>query len=121
MNTQEAFNKICDHLMTQNSKAVSIQGDCRYRGEDGKMCAIGCLIPDDVYSSGMEGKNVRGTLFDGNEPLRRLFADIDFGMLGDCQDVHDQEPLSSWANKLRDIAAWHGLTKPASITSIYHE
>lgn len=27
---------------------------CKYRTIDGKKCAIGCLIPDDMYNPGME-------------------------------------------------------------------
>jgi len=43
--------KIRDHLTAQKARSLSDNGLCRYRGENGLMCAVGCLITDEVYSN----------------------------------------------------------------------
>ena len=63
MTNQEIFDKVSAHLLAQNAKSLafidSYQGQaCAYRGAEGRMCAAGCLIPDNRYYSGMEGKTV---------------------------------------------------------------
>ena len=54
-----------DHLRKQKAFSFEIVGkfpdgkpiyQCAYRGYDGTKCAVGCLIPDDVYSPFMENK-----------------------------------------------------------------
>lgn len=54
----EAFDavikKMATHLAKQRSRAVGEDSGCRYRAEDGSMCAVGCLIPDELYSEAIE-------------------------------------------------------------------
>jgi hypothetical protein len=58
-------NSIIAQLILKNNGSRSgiqdLDGDfiCRYRGPDGNACAIGCFLPDDLYSRSMEGMNVR--------------------------------------------------------------
>lgn len=47
---------IRDHLIKQRGKSVSDHGSCKYRSDAGLMCAVGCLINDDAYVPGLEGK-----------------------------------------------------------------
>lgn len=66
--TQDIFNKVVTHLLTQNEMSVAyrasgdpnIKGMCAYRGKDGLKCAVGCLIEDDEYLPIMEGIRVMG-------------------------------------------------------------
>ena len=37
MNRQEAFNTVAEHLLTQNSRAVDVDGNCVYRAPNGKI------------------------------------------------------------------------------------
>lgn len=53
--TQKTFNTIVDHLYKQGCASVNDAGQCLYRGPNGTKCAIGCLIPDDIYTKSMEG------------------------------------------------------------------
>ena len=68
MNQQEIFDKVATHLIAQGKQSLlsswwsrSVQTaqwndqGCAYRGDDGTMCAAGCLIPDDEYSPAFEG------------------------------------------------------------------
>lgn len=50
---------IRDHLTKQKARAVLPNGQsCVYRDEDGNKCAIGCLIPDELYTPEVEGMTV---------------------------------------------------------------
>jgi len=81
---QDIFNTVAMHLMTQGERSTGAMGLCRYRGSKGHMCAIGVLIPDEMYNSSMEGKTV-GTI------QNRLPAALrsHLPLLDDLQIVHD--------------------------------
>ncbi len=114
MTPQEIFDKVCVHLFTQRTPAMNDGGDCLYRGPDGTRCAVGALIPDDVYEERIEFKDVYGI----REWLieKKLFRFSDVGLLKELQDVHDCWPLGSalappesLATQLRDVAEDHDL------------
>jgi hypothetical protein len=53
---QALLDRMADHLATQKARAVEPKsGVCRYRAEGGLMCAVGCLIPAELYDSDIEG------------------------------------------------------------------
>jgi len=54
MNAQQIFDTVARHLFTQGKAAQDDSGMCRYRNEDGTRCAVGCLIPDELYDPRME-------------------------------------------------------------------
>lgn len=47
--TEEVFEYIRNHLLTQNRISADIDGACVYKNEQGLKCAAGCLIPDEKY------------------------------------------------------------------------
>jgi hypothetical protein len=55
LTVQEAFDKIVLHLATMDRRSrthsyIHADGEvCAYRGDDGRKCAIGALIPDELY------------------------------------------------------------------------
>jgi len=60
MDTQAVIDKILTHLWDQGEcSLVRLGVGCAYRGLNGTKCAIGILIPDDIYSPDMEGKTFR--------------------------------------------------------------
>ena len=75
---QEIFDFVMNHLWNQNKKSenakeyfenswqeVSIETSCLYRNfDDGSKCAIGCLIPDNLYRPSFETKSVDGLILD---------------------------------------------------------
>lgn len=109
MNAQEIFDTVAKHLLTQN--AVSASGErhspsnafeCLYRGDNGLRCAVGCLIPDDVYDPVMEGSPAVELIC--NFP--RLFHLREHShMLSDLQDMHDEEDPRYWPKSLARLAA----------------
>jgi hypothetical protein len=59
MSLQDAYEKIRQHFLDQ--KVVAVEPNttmCQYRGPNGTMCAVGCLITDDNYSSDLEGNTI---------------------------------------------------------------
>jgi hypothetical protein len=54
-----SHDKIEQHLIQQKARSVD-EGNkvCMYRGEQGRMCAAGCLIPDEVYGRHLESKSI---------------------------------------------------------------
>lgn len=55
---QQIFDVVATHLLTQNRRATAPSGGCRYRAVQGDgtvlKCAVGALIPDDLYYPDME-------------------------------------------------------------------
>lgn len=91
---KEMFDKVSKHLLAQNARCME-NLLCRYRNSEGMKCAIGALIPDELYSPSMEGciarqLNQRYNLWP--EELNPLAADL--------QDIHDCRDVSSWKEEL---------------------
>lgn len=56
---QKMFDKVATHLMTQKYKSTTAtETNCLYRDGKGGMCAIGCLIPDSIYTPDFEYRDV---------------------------------------------------------------
>lgn len=55
MTEQEIFDKVAEHLQKQGHRALNEDGVCVYRGKNGTKCAVGALIPDELYDSKIEG------------------------------------------------------------------
>ena len=117
MNHREIFDRVKTHLLTQNAKSMS-DGRCAYRGDGGRTCALGCLIPDEKYSRKFEG--LSPTAYVNADALadsaRRPFADQtltkvlqeetgassgeDVTWLRRLQYIHDQTPVQEWETAL---------------------
>ena len=92
----EIFNYVVDHLRRQGkaSKLTESCGDqiCAYRGYEGTMCALGCLIADDEYKESWEGHGIHMLLKNcilPNSLHERLMPHEE--MLGCLQNFHDDE------------------------------
>ena len=106
---QEIFYKVVTHLLTQNKRSEGADNVCMYRNPDGLMCAVGVLIPDDVYDSGMEGICFPSVLnsWDKLDFLR----DASY-LLADLQVIHDGSPVNEWPSELNLLAKDFGLNVP---------
>ena len=78
-------------------------GQCLYRAPDGRKCAIGALIPDNIYSPLMEHKSVDG-LATSFPIIKRFFRGIDFELLFELQVIHDKYGPNTWEKELADTA-----------------
>jgi hypothetical protein len=92
LTNQDAFDGAMLNLLNQGHSSVSASGHAQYRGPRGKS-AIGALIPDELYVSSMEGKNVhhwltaRGSEYDA---LRERLGSVTPSLLDELQDLHDR-------------------------------
>lgn len=125
---QEIYDKIVEHFAAQREPAVESDTEvlCRYRTSNGLKCAIGALIPDEVYTADMEERGVQGLFneFKGSMRLAGLHPD-NTTLLRLLQMAHDRTVnalrdreyanfLPELAEQLRDVAAEFGLD-PASL------
>jgi len=102
MNRQEVFDKVATHLLTQKVKSDE-NGYCMYRGPNGLKCAIGCLIPDDMFMPYFNGCDVNGL------PLKIIMHigarnNEDLLFLSRLQLIHDNHAPNEWKNLLYDFA-----------------
>lgn len=112
MDRQSVYDRVKAHLLAQGEKAQTMHEKygkiCAYRGMSGKKCAIGALIPDEMYVEAMEGNAPTA------EPLRPLRAHLgvegnDEKFLIALQEVHDCSPPHEWSTKLEALAVEYGL------------
>lgn len=99
---QTVFNKVYRHLLTQGERALNPNGPgCAYRGRRGTMCAVGCLIANDLYSRRLEG------LAADNELIRNVLegslgveiSDTDAELLRDLQRIHDLNVIDDFRHE----------------------
>ena len=111
MTSQEMFDKVAAHLRKQNAKSSSEEGECFYRGPNGTSCAIGCLLPDEIYRPEMEKKSVVHLVEEFPE-TKTFIPDLE--LAEDLQLHHDHNyPSPSWLTDrdwaLKQIALKHNL------------
>lgn len=105
MTTQEIFDTVARHLLTQNVKSTGGQGGCKYLGDDGLKCAVGCLIPDEKYDPKIEGRGVdEVTSF---LPFHVTGKRLD--LLCTLQELHDGKYPRDWRVGLHRIATEYKL------------
>lgn len=107
MDKQAIFNKVATHLLAQGARSMGKYGSfegCAYRGAGGARCAIGVLIPDELYRNELEGVEVEHLPFD----VRDALGTDDSYMrefLHELQAVHDESPVAYWRQALNNVAA----------------
>lgn len=97
MTPQEIFNTVATHLFTQGERAMYYWGviRCAYRNDSGQKCAVGCLIPDEVYNTAMEDMGVVNLVKTfGALPT---FIASNLCLLEMLQNVHDD--ATAWATE----------------------
>lgn len=111
MISQELFTKVATHLLTQNARAMDNLTRCRYRGDGGLRCAVGCLINDTEYTYKLEGNTVQTikvqTALRNSGVPSEAFAD-----LGVLQGIHDFFYPEKWRDELSRFAEARNLTMP---------
>lgn len=108
--TQALFDHVVNHLLTQGERAEEANS-CKYLMEDGRKCAVGCLIEIEHYSTDIEGCAVEKAVLTAveNSIGRKLQTD-EPDLLYRLQRVHDNSRPKEWALVLRDLAGQVGLT-----------
>ncbi len=114
MDRQKAYDTAKAGLLAQNRKSSDERGFCRLRGFDGTKCAIGFMIPDDMYDPGWEGGTVDEVLFKRGQSGLTLadvlgVNDSDVGFLAELQSIHDNSAPVNWGWRLEKFATKRGL------------
>lgn len=113
MSLKDLFNDVKTHMLKQGMKAIDEQGNCCYKTESGLKCAIGCLIPDELYDLYFEGKGVGAVVgFSNGNPdnypvrnyLMNKYSVDSFAkmknLLFKLQDIHDEIDETNWGVEL---------------------
>lgn len=127
MTKQEMFDKVAEHLLKQGGPAWDDKdGACKYRAPNGRKCAAGCLIPDNMYRKEWEG-SAADCLRDRDDryPLDKLFNGMFARTLQNAHDDavlytsadgtvnSDADWLVEWKSNMRRIADSHNLNTKA--------
>lgn len=102
---QAQFDKVVEHLARQGVKSRS-GSNCLYRHPEGLMCAVGCLIPDELYQVNMEGMSSGRVLSE----FKFLKDIIDSELASSLQTVHDYYDPSEWGYNLAEVAKDYDIT-----------
>ncbi len=126
---QEMLDRVWRHFLVEEKPAgMSSRGGCTYRG-DGRCCAIGLFLPDEVFRPAMNDNFVLPLLM--NYPKIRAYLSPDREFLRNLQQAHDCAVMAAkkddlftpptldeekfraglWA-RLVQVAAGFGLTIP---------
>lgn len=100
---QQLFDIVAAHLLIQNEQAMDEDG-CAYRGKNDTKCAVGCLIPDDLYNIAMENNIVQNII----TPYKLTYLEDEIDFLVSCQSIHDSVPVTDWRNSLLGLAEDYG-------------
>jgi hypothetical protein len=92
LNKQEAFDKAVKGIILQGGPSREGTG-CLYRGPDGKKCAIGHLIPDELYDPDMEGRGMSIHAFTKFAAILG-WNESDIKFLSGLQETHDNASMS---------------------------
>lgn len=95
MEAQEIFDTVAKHLFKQGCRSIEVDDEddaaCLYRGPERKMCAIGVLIPDELYTSRLEYINI-AFIINNNLGIPAWMRNH-MNLLQRLQQVHDK-PLN---------------------------
>lgn len=145
MNNQEIFNHVKHHLLVvQKVKAEATNQNgmkkCVYRSPDGRKCAIGCLIPDNMYKPDFEEVgSINSVLWiRGNNNIEfipehhedytvEFFKVLDslgvhkraWRLLDALQEVHDCSEIEEWPEEIARVAK-HFRLKDIPVEELAH-
>lgn len=118
MTTQEMYWNIREYfsrpgaVLSKNTNSAGTR--CYYRGPDGSKCAVGCLIPDNLYHSDFEDKTLDRLYVDYPSVARYLGADSK-QFLRLAQEMHDYgetKTVQQFLDKLDALALQFNLVPP---------
>lgn len=122
MDKQEIFNKAYLGLKSQGFERSSVEECCLYRDPSGRKCAIGYLIPDELYSENMERYGFANSLVKRFPEIAKILGvqDSDYSIpisflsfLDELQMCHDLgHTPEKMEEKLQDFAHNYSLTVP---------
>lgn len=127
MTTQEAYDGIRSHfsrsyvMFGAGQSPKGLWTVCLYRGdgtpESATRCAVGCLIPDDLYDPAMESVDALD-LIDTFGVLQGYFYGVDTGFLRAAQTLHDRYGLAAVNDNLDRYSQTYAILRSAFIREL---
>ena len=102
------FYTVVNHLMAQAEQSMDSHG-CAYRGDEGKKCAVGCLISDEDYSANLEGRTVFDPQVQEALPVQFRTPEA-LKLLAALQLAHDNYKPEHWPKLFYGIGLAHGIS-----------
>jgi len=91
MKAQEIFDRVAVHLFQQGKRSTD-KFHCRYYNNDGLKCAVGALIPEEIYFSEMDiGNKTIKSLVEVHDEKFPDWVKNNLGLLQALQSVHDKQ------------------------------
>lgn len=106
----EILRKVREHFNEQGALAWDDKAEiCKYRTPNGQKCAVGALIPDELYAPSYEGHSVQTI----NELARQKFGELLFApklepFLTYLQDLHDRAAGAFREDPARALSHFQG-------------
>lgn len=102
MNAQEIFDTAAVGVIRQGRQSANAFGTCVYRGPNGRKCAAGFLLPDEVYDPSMDCDDEETGQGTGWSNLVKRFSSrlpVDLinnsDLIADLQSCHDNASFYS--------------------------
>lgn len=112
VNNQEAFDKAYAGLSAQGFAQSSLGDRCKYRGPDGRRCAVGHLIPDDEYREEFD-RPFSGLLLYGVRRQCPSLSGVSLRRLIELRRAHDRtRGPDDMRERLLRVAKMFQLTPP---------
>lgn len=119
MTNQEIFDTVFEKLLKQGCASMNVHGECMYRGQDDAKCAVGHLIPDELYDTYIERRRVEdlpdiilNAIIDASSNHEHPKSNLN--LLIKLQGAHDRylahDGINDWKERMRVIAIEFGLT-----------
>lgn len=104
---QEIFDLACKGMLRQGRKSLNESNFCAYRGRDGLKCAVGHIIPDNLYMEEFDERDGEHYTSVMRKLRDHIMVEDDRGLtlLGRLQLVHDHRSPGCWPGELAEIAS----------------
>jgi len=100
---QQVYDAVAAHLLSMGSQSKVVQSDsCKYRGPKGKMCAVGVLIPNEIFDVEMEFMPISRLLIHHRSVLPSFLSRYE-PLLSKLQMLHDWN--NNWLKNRKGLSA----------------
>lgn len=101
---REVYTRVKAHLLQQRKRAFcDVRDRCLFRAPDGTSCAIGALIPDELYHPDMEKLTTHELIKQHPELAPHGISYKNADLLGRLMNIHDVASSDSWDEELQAI------------------
>lgn len=117
LTNQELFDAVVSGLRKQGCKSLTnlnaiVWGGerpndtlaCAYRGDNGTKCAVGQVIPDEVYNTRIENKSVSWITTIWDDSYKLPWNKKSVPLLSELQGVHDMADTKNWEHNWKQLA-----------------